>query len=128
MSHRALKSLAGIYVKTLFWLGVCSLLTHCATTGNSEDVVPLKAVLERGEFEQNPEPMPDYQPIWRRWMRGDKEEKRELAFKAWDFNRDKIPDLVEVVDGSGRITKRLYDFNLDGKPDVEEEVREAAVP
>ncbi len=122
MSHPASRGFTSISVKTLFWLGVCSLLTHCATTENSGAEVPLKVVIEPGLFEENPEPMPAYQPVWRRYMRGDKEEKRELAFKAWDFNGDRIPDLVEVLDASGKVTKRMYDFNLDGKPDIEEDV------
>ncbi len=65
-------------------------------------------------------PLPDVTPFYVKVYSEQQLLERRLAYKAWDFNKDGKPDMLEYFDDHGEVIRRAYDFNGDGKVDREE--------
>lgn len=49
---------------------------------------------------------------------------KRLAFRAYDFNHDQRPDMLEVFNKAGQVKAILFDFNFDGRVDKTEVMSE----
>lgn len=86
-------------------------------TGFLEGDKPGYFVLERGELTENRHPLPNYVPMYLKKITENKEVSRRLAYRAWDFNRDGLMDMVETINEDGAVISRSFDFDFDGSID-----------
>lgn len=103
------------------WLIISILGASCASTEKtlSPDGKPLPThfTLESGAVEKKADPLPDYIPIFVNSFAGEQLLSRHLGYKGWDFNKDGVIDMLEVLDANGQVVRRAYDWNRDGTVD-----------
>jgi len=103
------------------WLIISILGTSCASTektlGPDGKPLPTHFTLESGPAEKKANPLPDYIPIYVRSYAGDQLLGRQLGYKGWDFNKDGVIDMLEILDAKGQVLRRAYDWNRDGQVD-----------
>ena len=74
----------------------------------------------KGDIVKNPDPEPNYIPIFQVTVEKSIQHSRYLRYKAWDFNKDGLFDMLEELDPEGKTVSRNYDFNFDGVEDFSE--------
>ena len=103
------------------WLIISILGASCASTEKtlSPDGKPLPThfTLESGPVEKKADPLPDYIPIFVQSYAGEKLISRHLGYKGWDFNKDGVIDMLEVLDTQGAVLRRAFDWDRDGTVD-----------
>jgi hypothetical protein len=109
-------------LSSALWLIICILGASCASTekktlGLDEKLLPTHFTLESGPAEKKANPLPDYIPIYVRSYAGDQLLERQLGYRGWDFNKDGVIDMLEVLDAKGQVLRRAYDWNRDGQVD-----------
>lgn len=117
----------GITGLLIFGLAVCSVASGCLTSDLSKQDPPT-VVMEMDRPEANPLPLPARIPIRERVYQGGKILSDRVVFLGWDFNQDSQIDMLEVLDRQGAVRERVYDFNLDGTPDMIVQVKDGLPP
>ncbi len=97
-------------------LGVACASTE-KTQGPDGKLLPTHFTLESGAVEKKADPLPDYIPIFVNSYAGETLLERHLGYKGWDFNKDGVIDMLEVLDAKGQVLRRAYDWNRDGQVD-----------
>jgi len=77
-----------------------------------------------GEWQAVEWPMPNYRPVYIIVKKEGQPDSKLLACHSWDLNHDRAVDMVEALNGEGKVTMRLYDFDFDGKIDSDQRVLE----
>ena len=95
---------------------LCILAGGCASTENEVSVT--HTVLEPGKKQLRALPLPSGQIGRALYMSGEFEGEVAALYATWDMNHDGRPDLVVVRDPAGKVTRRLFDFDFDGRPDL----------
>ncbi|MBP9708159.1 MAG: hypothetical protein KBD78_10970 [Oligoflexales bacterium] len=92
-------------------------LDSCATPAAYQIPYWTHYTLEKGETLTLEAPLPDFTPIYIIWHSPLGNQQKQLAYRAWDLDKDGSFEMVEEIDESGKIIGRAYDFDFDQKVD-----------
>ncbi|MCX6124724.1 MAG: hypothetical protein NTV34_08245 [Proteobacteria bacterium] len=100
---------------------ITTVLAGCASNNREvESMVPETPTfsLRLADPISHPKPLPLQTSVMIDWKLGEKTRTVE-GFRGWDVNQDGVFDMIEVLSESGRTTGWAFDFDGDGKIDLQ---------
>lgn len=82
-------------------------------------VVELKKIRKVTPNQQAAAPLPLLSELWTETYLDNVLVSSQKSALSWDFDRDGLADMVELLNDRGEITKSIYDFDRNGEPDYE---------